>query len=63
VIKGDFMAVFFEFHDRGEFVKSITLLLLLLFRKLMVLRGSRTFVLVVLWAGFIRLLLRCWLIE
>jgi hypothetical protein len=48
VIKGDFMAVFFEFHDRGEFVKSITLLLLLLFRKLMVLRGSRTFVLVVL---------------
>jgi hypothetical protein len=23
VIKGDFMAVFIEFHDRGEFVKGI----------------------------------------
>jgi hypothetical protein len=23
VVKGDFMAVFEEFHDRGKFVKSI----------------------------------------
>jgi hypothetical protein len=63
VIKGDFMAVFSKFHDRGEFVKSINSTFILLFRSLKVLRRSRTSVLLVLWVVFIRLLPRCWQIE
>ena len=62
MIKGDFMTVFAEFHDRGEFVKSINSTFIAFIPKVHGGR-SRTSVLLVLWVGFTRSLLRFWLIE
>jgi hypothetical protein len=55
VVKGDFMAIFADFHSQGKFVKSINSTLSCLFLKFMVLRRLRIFALLALWVMSIRL--------
>jgi hypothetical protein len=63
VIKGDFMAVFAEFHERGKFVKSINSTFIALIPKVHGAKEIKDFCPISLVGGIIRLLRRFWLIE